>query len=223
MQLLLGTFVFRVKSNSSVMKKATLFGLMLAIGLTAMAQEREYQTLANFDNARISGQGGPFMQFTGIDGEFAHMLGGGGAILLGDFWFGGYGIGLTNRVYVDEMSHNSPNYDYNSGDYLNVSHGGFWMGYSLFGDFPVHVAISSLVGWGQISVSNEGYASGLQDGVFVICPTLEVELNLTRFFRLGVGASYNIYTFVDSYNLPGYSSSDFSAPGGFMSFKFGWF
>jgi hypothetical protein len=49
-----------------------------------------------------------------------------------------------------------------------------------------------------------------------------VELNLTRYFRIGAGATYNIYTLVDE-NQHGYTSSDLSSPGGFLSFKFGWF
>ena len=53
-----------------------------------------------------------------------------------------------------------------------------------------------------------------------LAPTVEVELNLTRYFRIGAGATYNLYTMVD---LQGYRSSDLSAPGGFLSFKFGWF
>lgn len=191
--------------------------MILAAAIVSRAQEREYKTLVDFEEARISGQGGPFMQFTALDGEFAHMMGGGGAILLGDFWFGGYGLGLTNRVGVDQAKFQ----DYTIDDRFNVSHGGFWMGYSLFGDYPVHVALSTLVGWGQISVSRDSYYNIYQDGVFVVCPTVEVELNLTQFFRMGVGASYNLFTFVD--NIPGYRASDFSAPGGFLSFKFGWF
>jgi len=201
------------------MKKLTVLGLTLAMVLQINAQDREYKTLVDFDQARISGQAGPFMQFTSVDGEFAHMMGGGGAILVGDFWFGGYGLGLTNRIQVDVTRYS----EYRVGDNLNVSHGGFWMGYSLFGDRPIHVAISTLVGWGQVGVGQEYGYNIWQDGMFVVCPTLEVELNLTRFFRLGAGASYNLFTLVDPANIPGYSSSDFSSPGGFLSFKFGWF
>ena len=96
------------------------------------------------------------------------------------------------------------------------------MGYALFGERAIHATLSSFMGWGQIGVADEfGYVGGLTDGIFVICPTVEVELNLTQFFRMGLGASYNIYTSVN--NLPGYTWSDFSAPGGFLSFKFGWF
>jgi hypothetical protein len=204
-----------------VMKKITLTGIILALALMGFAQEqeREFRTVVGYDNFRISGMGGPFMQFTAIDGQFAHMLGGGGAVLLGDLWFGGYGLGLTNTIYVD----NNRFPDYTVYDRLNVSHGGFWMGYSLFGESPIHLAISTLMGWGNVSVVRDEYYDAWRDGIFVVCPTVEVELNLTQFFRLSAGATYNIYSFVDTNNLPGYSNSDLSAPGGFLSFKFGWF
>jgi hypothetical protein len=212
--------VFRVKSNqNNIMKKLTVIGLILVLAVQIQAQEREYRTLVDFDKVRISGMASPFMQFTVVDGEFAHMMGGGGAVLVGDFWFGGYGLGLTNRIQVDVSRYQ----DYRVGDYLSVSHGGFWLGYSLFGDKPIHVAISSLIGWGQVGVGHEYGYNVYQDGMFVVCPTVEVELNLTRFFRLGAGASYNLFTLVDERNIPGYHSSDFSSPGGFLSFKFGWF
>ncbi|MFO7670762.1 MAG: hypothetical protein R6W31_13965 [Bacteroidales bacterium] len=199
------------------MRKVTLAGLILLMAIASWSQEREYKTIVDFNDVRISGMGGVFMQFTAADGEFAHMLGGGGAVLLGDFFFGAYGLGLTNQIPVDRP--NLP--DYQTGDKLTISHGGFWLGYSLFGDRAIHMNFSSLVGWGTLGVRSEYYPENLwPDGIFVLSPTMEVELNLTKFFRLGVGASYNIYTFVD---LPGYTASDFSAPGGFLSFKFGWF
>jgi hypothetical protein len=199
------------------MKKATVIGFILVIAVTAFSQDREYQSLIEFDEIRISGLAGPFMQFTAIDGEFAHMMGGGGAILVGDFFIGGYGLGLTNQIQADP----NKNPDYRPGDYLSVGHGGFWLGYSLFGDRAIHVCISTQVGWGELGIRGEYYDESVYpDNIFVLVPTLEMELNLTRYFRMGVGATYNIFTFVD---LQGYSASDFSAPGGFLSFKFGWF
>jgi hypothetical protein len=214
MQLLFYLVVFRLKSNSNKMKKVIVFGFILAFAITAYSQEREYQTLVDFNDARISGMISPFMQFTSINGEFAHMMGGGGALLIGDFFFGGYGIGLTNSIPATKVTtptvHN-----------MSVGHGGFWLGYSLFGERPIHVTFSSLVGWGTISLREEYYSGTiLPDNIFVVVPTIEVELNLTRFFRLGVGATYNIYSFVD---MEGYSNSDFSSPGGFLAFKLGWF
>jgi len=199
------------------MRKATLAGLILLIAISSWSQEKEYQTIIDFNEARISGMGGLMMQFTAVDGNFAHMLGGGGAILLGDFSFGAYGIGLTNSIYVDRPD--VP--EYQQGDRLSIGHGGFWLGYSLFAERAVHVNFSSLIGWGTIGVGSDYYTEVINpDGIFVMSPTIEAELNITNFFRLGIGATYNIYTFVD---LDGYSASDFSAPGGFLSFKFGWF
>lgn len=197
------------------MRKAAVFGILFTLATSLLAQEREYQTLVDFDEVRISGVGGPFMQFTTVDGEFAHMLGGGGAVMLNNFWIGGYGLGLTNNIQADSTY-------YNAGDFVNANHGGFWLGYSLFGDKAVHVSISTLLGWGNVGVQREfDFDPSVSDGVFVVCPTLEVELNLTQYFRISAGASYNLYTFVKS--LEGYNNSDFSSPGAFLSFKFGWF
>lgn len=198
-----------------IMKKAAVIGFMLAIAMLSAAQEREYQTLVDFNDVRISGLGGPFMQFTTVNGSFAHMMGGGGAILLGDFFIGGYGLGLTNNIPLDQ------NVIPDARDYENysISHGGFWLGYSLFGERPIHVSFSTLLGWGQIGRRGTDYYEVPLTNTFVVSPTVELELNLTRFFRLGMGATYNLYTLV----AEPLRASDFSAPGGFLSFKFGWF
>jgi len=182
MQPTLRWIVFISKSIAKVMRKATLFGIILLITVTAWSQDKEYKTLVDFDQARISGQGGPFMQFTAVDGEFAHMMGGGGAILVGDFWFGGYGLGLTNNIPVNRLE---PEYSdlYQAGDRLTVSHGGLWIGYALFGDQAIHITLSSLIGWGELGVRGEYYPENLYpDGIFVVSPTVEVQLKPGIYF-----------------------------------------
>ena len=67
------------------MKKVTFLAIILSVSITAFSQEKEYQTIFDNKDLRISGLGGPFMQFTSVAGEFAHMMGGGGAVLLNDF------------------------------------------------------------------------------------------------------------------------------------------
>jgi len=207
--------VFRDVTNDNIMKKATILAIILAVSITAFSQEKEYQTIFDNQNLRVSGLGGPFMQFTSIAGEFAFMMGGGGAVLLDDFFIGGYGLGLTSAI---------PDYkNSNSNNRLSLGHGGFWMGYALFGEKPLHVTFSTLIGWGEFGIMEfDGYYPYVRDKIFVLAPTIEAELNLTRYFRIGVGATYNIYTTVDEY-MHGYTSSDLSSPGGFLSFKFGWF
>ena len=207
--------VLRGKTNDKMMKKAIFLGLMLAFSVSAFSQEKEFQTIFDNRDVRISGLGGPFMQFTTVAGEFGHMMGGGGAVLLNNFFLGGYGLGLTNAIpdYVNQ----------NPSDRLTLGHGGFWLGYSLFGEKPIHVTFSTLIGWGEFGVMEDyGTYPFVRDKIFVLSPTIELELNLTRYFRIGAGASYNIYTLVDQ-SMHGYTNADLSAPGGFLSFKFGWF
>ncbi len=197
------------------MKKAILSGIILTVSLALFSQEREYQTIFDKQELRISGMGGPFMQFTGVAGEFGHMMGGGGAVIINDFFLGGYGLGLTNSIpdYVNQNTNNN----------LSIGHGGFWLGYSLFSEKPIHLSVSSMIGWGEFGIMENGEDYPfIRDNIFVLSPTVEVELNLTRYFRIGVGASYNLYTMVDEY-MHGYQSSDLSAPGGFLSLKFGRF
>lgn len=179
-------------------------------------QDKEYRTLFERGGTTISGMGGPFMQFTSVAGEFGHMMGGGGAVILNDFFFGGYGLGLTNAIP-----------DYKNQDVidarLSLGHGGFWLGYTLFGNQPVHATFSAMIGWGEFGyMEYDGYYPVTRDNIFTLIPTIELELNLTRYFRIGAGASYNYFTAVDS-RIHGYTSSDLSSPAGFLSFKFGWF
>lgn len=200
------------------MKKAFVVLVALTVGMAAISQEsqeKEYRTIFDNKDLRISGMGGPFMQFTGVAGEFAHMMGGGGAVMLNDFFFGGYGLGLTNAI-PDRLN------EFDTDDRLYLGHGGFWIGYTLFGTRPIHASFSSMIGWGEFGIIQEGsYYPYIRDNIFVLAPAVEVEVNLTRYFRIGAGATYNLFAMVDgSHN---YKSGDLSSPGGFLSFKFGWF
>src|SRR5210317_2082191 len=160
------------------MRKPIFILLILAVGTTVFSQDREYRTILDNKDLRISGMGGPFMQFTSVAGDFGFMMGGGGAVLIDDFFFGGYGLGLTNGIpdYVND----------NPNDRLTLGHGGFWLGYSLFGERPIHLAISTLLGWGEFGIMQyEEYYPYITDKLFVISPVLEIEVILTRYFRMG--------------------------------------
>ena len=157
-------------------RKATLLALMLAATLTTFSQEKEFQTIFDNKDLRISGMGGPFMQFTTVAGEFGHMMGGGGAVLLNNFFFGAYGLGLTNAIpdYVNQ----------NPSDQLTLGHGGFWLGYSLFGDKPIHFTFSSLIGWGEFGVIQDyGAYPFVRDQIFVLSPTARGRIEPDEVFQ----------------------------------------
>jgi hypothetical protein len=186
-------------------KIAIIFVLVFVLG-GLFAQESEVQTLFG-SGTRISGFGGPIMSFTSINGEFAHMMGGGAAVLLGDFFIGGYGEGLTNSIMA-------------GGNRIKLGHGGFWTGYSFMASRALHPSFSAQLGWGSITQTDDNHYHLSTDNVYVINPALELEMNFTRFFRLGVGVHYRYVSGVDTSNL---TNADFSGPGAILSFKFGWF
>lgn len=178
--------------------------LVLTAGGALQAQESDIQTLFT-GNTRISGFGGPLMSFTVLNGQFAHMMGGGGGVLLGNFFLGGYGEGLTNQVLV-------------GGERLNFGHGGFWTGYSFMASRALHPTLSTQIGWGN---AGEGDFYYTPDNIFVFNPALELEMNFTRFFRLGIGVHYRLVTGVNP-DEP-ITNLDLSGPGALLTFKFGWF
>jgi len=192
------------------MKKIITAGLIMLAASGLKAQDSEIQTLFS-GSSRISGFGGPLMSFTTVNGQFAHMMGGGGGVLLGDFFFGGYGEGLTTSIPLGIYR-------------LDFGHGGFWTGYSFMAKKAFHPAISSQIGWGGVSEREYNYPSPTSDNVFVFNPAVELEMNFAKFFRLGVGVHYRLVTGVNSeLHSSSLTNSDLSGPGALLTFKFGWF
>jgi len=201
------------------MKKIWLIIIGILTVASSYAQDDEFKTIFKKDEnkkIRISGFGGPMMIFTSIGNDFVHMMGGGGGVIIGNSFFGGYGFGKTNEIpyKYDE--------DYN----LYFGHGGFWFGHMFAPNNPVHLSLSVQTGWGNIS-----RGVGLVDGdfeiissksVFVLTPIAELALNFTRFFILGLGTSVS-YVTGSGISETSYTTKDFFKPSVYLSFKFGWF
>lgn len=211
------------------MKKLTLSLILLVITGALFAQktisfddfsssetnsdsdDNKVQTLMNsFTLKRISGFGGPTVSYTSINGEFAVMSGGGGGVIINNLFIGGYGEGVSN--YINSNAENSIRD-------IGFGHGGFWVGYEIAPEKMIHPVISSRFGWGGISGTNSENRH-LRDNVYVVVPTISAEINLTRFFKVNIGAEYR-QTF--NVNMEDLTSKDFSNAGVYMSFIFGWF
>lgn len=198
------------KMKTKMKNTLILFCLLLICMIKINAQDDEIQTLFGDRPLKITGFGGPFMNFTMLNQEFAYMMGGGGGILINDFMIGGYGIGLANTLFFE-----------NTNEEISYGHGGFWLGYQLIPNKIVHPVIQVQLGWGSLNSKDRyGNLIGNLDKIFVITPIIEAEMNITRFLRIGIGASYRFTTFVDTNIL---SASDLSGPGVNLAFKFGWF
>ncbi|MBN2485286.1 MAG: hypothetical protein JXB34_04890 [Bacteroidales bacterium] len=198
------------------MKKFILSIFSVCLFTLAHSQENEYQTIGDFTNIKISGFGGPVMSFTQIGGDFVHMMGGGGGVIINNLFLGAYGMGKTNEIAFK----NNPD------NVMVFGHGGFWAGYTFTGHKAIHPVIHAQIGWGSIMEYQSGWQSHSitpeplsTDNVLVFNPTAEIELNFSRFFRLGGGVTYNLVYNTDNV----YTSRDFAKPGFFLSFKFGYF
>jgi hypothetical protein len=197
------------------MKRYLLLPLLLIfIAINITAQENDnFQTVFSSGIHRISGFGGPIYNYTTVNGDFTLMTGGGGGVLLNDFFLGGYGMANTTGI----------NCKINGIDKeLSFTHGGIWIGYSHHAKRAIHPAFFLQTGWGKIKVpSSRGSSTyDINDRIFVINPEIEVEINIARFFRISLGANYRIVGGLDSNSL---NFTQASGPGVNLMFKFGWF
>ena len=78
----------------------------------------------------------------------------------------------------------------------------------------VHPKVGFSIGSGNVRLRNEG-----NDSVFVLQSSAGIELNIFRWFRLGLEGGYRLVNDVD---FNAVSAGDLSAPYGELSFKFGW-
>jgi hypothetical protein len=200
------------------MKKPVFIVVAIMITVASYCQNDDFRTIFQGDEMKISGFGGPMMSFTSIDGEFVHMMGGGGAVLINNFFIGGYGMGKTNKIKSDKLTDDET---------VNIEfgHGGLWLGYIFMPKKAIHPTVHTQIGWGQISQQLEdlNFINEYESvNVFVLVPAVEMEMNMTRFFKIGMGANMR-FVVVNNSAESSFDNKDLMCPGAFLSFKFGWF
>jgi hypothetical protein len=184
------------------MKRLLAFAIFLLVASPALAQE---ETLVS-DEFESGGFGAPVVKFSSFADEFAVFAGGrGGWIINHTVVLGGGGYGLANAIDSDGSGVRD----------IEFGYGGLEIEYINRSEKLVHFTIYVLIGGGGLS----GTAVS-EESVFVLVPAANVELNLTTYFRVVLGAGYRWVTGVES---PGFSSGDFSAFEGVLTFKFGSF
>jgi hypothetical protein len=190
-----------------------LFFLMLAPFL--FAQE---ETLLGSGEISNGGFGGPVVKFTSINKHFGVLLGGqGGWIINHAFVIGGGGYGLVNNVKTDYTILGEQ-------QLLNFGYGGLELHYIGDSDRLIHYTFSLLIGAGGIGYRAPNYLdwdnNSRMQSFFVMEPAARVMLNVTSFFRLGIGAGYRYVSGADLDNLKDNEISGASAE---IVLKFGKF
>ncbi len=180
--------------------------------LTSASLFGQHETL--FSRSRvIGGFGGPLLEFGNLKGEMSTSVGGGGGVIIDNFFIGAYGIGSARNLH-----YNIRNEEFR----MDLAHGGIWLGYTPMTFKLVHPYTSARIGWGFAEIRDDPFVFDHGgDAVFVFTPEVGVELNLTRFFRISGSVGYRFVNDVDQLDM--FTNKDFSSFTGQLTFRFGWF
>lgn len=175
-------------------------------------KEREPETLVH-GPISIGLYGAPVVMFTEVNDQFGVMFGGRGGLVFNHcFVIGGAGYGLTTNLDVRYPP--SPYYRY-----VHMGYGGLFLEYTLAPHRLVHLSAHTMIGGGTVCYE-EDYYGWYDDAFFVLEPGVDLELNVSRCFRIGFGGTYR---FIKGVNLFDLDDQDVSGPSAEIVFKFGRF
>jgi hypothetical protein len=205
-------------SGSLIMTRQLIVLLSCCSLLTLTANAQEAETLFQEGEIDHGGFGGPVIKASQINGATGLFVGGrGGWIVDHRFIIGGGGYGLVNAI--DALVPNA------TGDRrLSFGYGGLELEYVNTWDRLVHWSAMVLIGAGGVGYrrpdSMGGGDVGNADEVFVVEPAVQVNLNITKFFRISAGAAYRHVTGVTT---PATTNQKLSGGSGVLTFRFGKF
>jgi hypothetical protein len=214
------------------MKRITL--LSTAIALSAMhsvgaaaqtpasASAAEQTLIAN--RVTSGGYGAPVQRFSTVAGNSVLFSGlEGGWIVNHSFVLGaaGYGLATQNVRNAGTALRDSKG----RAPVVEMGYGGVILGYIPQPMKLVHLEFQALIGGGGLTYDVQDIA-GMRpedapaDGFFVAEPSMHGELNVSRFFRIDLGAGYR---FVSGASLDGLGDRDLSGASASLTFKLGRF
>lgn len=187
------------------MKRLLLAGVLIAISTMLNAQREE--TLFGRSGLRLTGAwGGWDFSLSKFDEDFGAFTGGYGGLEFNKSVLLGYGkYRLINDVEWEDEFDN---------DRITLDYSGFIVGVTPYASKRVHPSILVLAGQGNASLND-----GVNDRIFTVQPALGIEMNVFRWFHLGVHGGYR---FIMDTELAGMSDQDLSTPFGEIKLKFGY-
>ena len=185
----------------------------------------ESETLFGDGEITHGGYGAVELKTTQIQGELGLLVGGrGGWIINSSLSLGGGGYGLVTTHSINDYK---PPFDTTA--YLRVGYGGAFIEYINNSNKLIHFTVNTLIGAGGASYT-KSYHDGMNwnDGgwayestpFFVVEPGATIDLNVAKFFRISLGASYR---FVSGVELSKTLNKDIAGPSANLTFKFGKF
>ena len=194
------------------MKKTLFIFTMIIMFGVSWAQE---QTLVG-KNIENGGYGGLAWKLSSINGTSTVLAGArGGWILNHTFAIGGGGYSIISDVKTELFSQNDRPL------YIMLDYGGLELEYIHNSDNLFHWTLHTLLGGGQVILQEHNPENNLaSDNLFVFEPSLNVDLNITHWFRMGMGVSYRLVTGIEGDIV---DNSDVNGVNGLLVLKFGKF
>lgn len=187
------------------MKNLILAILATLICTTSIFAQKD-ETLFNRSGVRFTGiWGGPTLSISKIEGENAYFRGGSfGLEFNKSILLGWGGMELESDIRFEDVRNAA----------IDMNYKGFIAGYAPSAYKAFHPKFTVLVGPGNLNVEGES-----TDKILVVQPSLGLEVNVFRWFRVGLNGGYRIVT---DTNVTGISNGDLTTPYGEIKFKFGW-
>jgi hypothetical protein len=217
-----------------------IFTLLILPGLMVMAQEEEEEFKTIFGSDYSSGgYGAPELKLGNVNHNMSLLLGGRGGWIIGHrFVLGGAGYGLTTSNTFDYTEKlfdpNGSLIDSTRNLRLDMGYGGVLLEYIALPKKAIHLSFPLIIGAGGASIGSQinqdpnqldpvewtTYDYVESSAFFIVEPGISLEMNMTRFFRLNLGATYR---FVSGTTLERMDSNDLSDLSFSLALKFGAF
>lgn len=209
------------------MKKIISLLLLAFMVQVSFAQEpkqdpnSEMNTIFSKENLKITGGFiAPELKYSNVYEDASLLLGGKIGMTFNDkFTLGLAGYGLTNNSNFDMDNGTSAR--------IGMGYGGLLLEYTFFTNKKIHFSIPVVVGAAGIYIYdddgnhfNNEWNEIENSAAFVVEPGVNIELNLFKFFRVDLGASYRLISQTDLVYLQDEDLSDLTFN---ATFKFGFF
>lgn len=184
------------------------------------------------DDVEVTGFGGPVLKFATINDGTQFLLGGrGGTLFDSKFFWGWEGFVMLTSSEVKGYKFENP-LNNQKKVYLRYLMVGTYLEYIIFPNKLLHFAINTSISFGLAGLtgsvnSDENYLDDdtkdwlyESSGFLVLSPGATAEVNVSRYFRIGIGGGYR---FVFGENLPNLTNKNLSGPTLDIVFKFGVF
>jgi hypothetical protein len=188
------------------MRKVLLFSAVIILTCFAQLTFADENPKNHYLDIDFGGVGGPVLKISQFGSGVLTIFGGRGGMTIAQvFMIGGGGYATITQSNLEIGG---------SSELVNLGYGLLGFGLKLFPSSIIQLSNFNNFGFGTINLFKHNEKSFC----FIIEPELNLELSLSPFFRLGLGASYRVM-FAKDLSL---HSRDLHGFGGQFYLEFGW-